>query len=120
MLSAVKAMSNDRCISHYFPLIAYIAPLQMAEVGDITVFSTRAVEAKGGRYKRISRRCCHRKKAAVVWKAVLFRILPLDCVASSRSIVQLSELSLYRCTNYIRHPCLMTCMWPEYSVDHIA
>ena len=70
MLSAVKAMSNDRCISHYFPLIAYIAPLQMAEVGDITPFSTRAIEGKGGRYKRISKRCCHRKKAAVVWKAV--------------------------------------------------
>ena len=63
-------MSNDRCVSHYLPLVAYVAPRQMAKRGDLWPYSTRAVEARGGRYKRISRRVNHRKRSALDIKAV--------------------------------------------------
>ena len=69
-LKAVKSMSNDRCVSHYLPLIAYVAPRQMARRGDLWPYSTRAVEARGGRYKRISRKVAHRKRSALDIKAV--------------------------------------------------
>ena len=64
-------MSNDRCVSDYLPLAAYIVPQQMAERGDLWPYSTRAVEGRGGRYKRIRRKVvCFRKPAKDVWKAV--------------------------------------------------
>ena len=63
-------MSNDRCVSHYLPLIAYVAPRQMARRGDLWPYSTRAVEARGGRYKRIWRKVAHRKRSALDIKAV--------------------------------------------------
>ena len=68
---AMNAMSNERCDSDYFPLMAYVASQQMASRGDLWPYSTRAVEGRGGRYKRIDARItCKRKRAKVVWKAV--------------------------------------------------
>ena len=90
-------MSNDRCVSHYLPLVAYVAPRQMAKRGDLWPYSTRAVEARGGRYKKISRKVAHRKRSALDMKAV--RNLKLGAVAfkktsynSSRTL-QMSRIS---------------------------
>ena len=70
-LKAVRIMSNERCDSDYFALIAYIACQQMAIRGDLWPYSTRAVEGRGGRYKRIDRRIiCKRKRASKVMRAV--------------------------------------------------
>lgn len=64
-------MSNGRGKSQYFPMFAYVAPLQMRRKGDLWPFSTRATEGRGARYKRIKRTTvCHRKPAAEVMKAV--------------------------------------------------
>ena len=64
-------MSNDRCVSDYLPLAAYTAALQTMGRGDLWPYSTRAVEARGGRYKRIQRKVvCHRKRAAEIWRSV--------------------------------------------------
>jgi hypothetical protein len=49
-------MSNGRCQSHYFPLVTEVASRQTALKGDLWVYSTRATEAKGGRFKRIKRK----------------------------------------------------------------
>ena len=63
-LKAMNIMSNVRCDSDYFPLVAYVASQQMALRGDLWPYSTRAVEGRGGRYKRIDRRIvCKRKRA---------------------------------------------------------
>ena len=51
----MKAMSNDRCVADYLPLAAYIVPQQMAERGDLWPYSTRAVEGRGGRVKKVSK-----------------------------------------------------------------
>ena len=69
---AMNAMSNGRCDSDYFPLMAYVASQQMATRGNLWPYSTRAVEGRGGRYKRIDARItCKRKRAKeAVWKAV--------------------------------------------------
>ena len=64
-------MSNGRGKSQYFPMFAYVAPLQMRRKGDLWPYSTRATEGRGARYKRIKRSTvCHRKPAAEVMKAV--------------------------------------------------
>ena len=72
LLVAMKGMSNSRCRSHYLPLCAYVLPQQMAKYGDLWPYSTRAVEGRGGRLKRISRKtCCFRKRSkAEVGKSV--------------------------------------------------
>ena len=70
LLLGMKSMSNSRCQSHYLPLVAYVLPQQISVVGDPWPFSTRAVEGRGGRLKRISRKCNHRKRAKEVWKSV--------------------------------------------------
>ena len=44
-LKAMKIMSNERCDSDYFPLVAYVASQQMALRGDLWPYSTRAVHA---------------------------------------------------------------------------
>jgi hypothetical protein len=53
---AQNSMSNGRCASHYFPLFTEVASRQTGMKGDLWVFSTRATEAKGGRFKRIKRK----------------------------------------------------------------
>ena len=76
-------MSNDRCVSHYLPLVAYVASRQMAKRGDLWRYSTRAVEARGGRYKRISRKVAHRKRSALDMKSV--RNLKLAAISFKKS-----------------------------------
>ena len=67
----MKAMSNDRCVADYLPLAAYIVPQQMAERGDLWPYSTRAVEGRGGRVKKVRRSVvCFRKPAKEIFKAV--------------------------------------------------
>ena len=89
-------MSNSRCSSHYIPLVAYILPQQMAVVGDAWPYSTRAVEARGGRLKRISRKvCCFRKRAKEVWKSV--KNLKLATVSFKKSAYNSSRtLQMFR------------------------
>ena len=71
LVKAQKDMSNGRGKSQYFPMFAYVAPLQMRRKGDLWPYSTRATEGRGARYKRIKRTTvCHRKPAAQVMKAV--------------------------------------------------
>ena len=95
-LQGMKAMSNSRCSSHYIPLVAYILPQQMAVVGDAWPYSTRAVEARGGRLKRISRKvCCFRKRAKEVWKSV--KNLKLATVSFKKSAYNSSRtLQMFR------------------------
>jgi hypothetical protein len=70
-LKAIKNMSNDRCTADYFPIVAYVIPRQMAERGNLWPYSTRAVEARGARYKKIRRRVvCFRQPAKEVMRAV--------------------------------------------------
>ena len=70
-LKAMKNMSNDRCVADYFPIVAYVVPRQMADRGNLWPYSTRAVEARGARYKKIRRRLvCFKKPAQQVMKAV--------------------------------------------------
>ena len=67
----MKAMSNDRCTADYLPIAAYVVPRQMAQRGDLWPYSTRAVEGRGGRYKKVRRKVvCFRKPAKEIWKAV--------------------------------------------------
>ena len=64
-------MSNDRCTADYLPIAAYVVPRQMAQRGDLWPYSTRAVEGRGGRYKKVRRKVvCFRKPAKEIWKAV--------------------------------------------------
>ena len=46
-------------------MLAYVASQQMAERGDLWPYSTRATEARGGRYKRFMRRVVCRRKRSV-------------------------------------------------------
>ena len=65
LLKAQKDMSNGRGKSQYFPMFAYVAPVQMRRKGNLWPYSTRATEGRGARYKRIVRTTvCHRKPAA--------------------------------------------------------
>ena len=67
----MKVMSNDRSTADYLPLAAYIVPQQIAERGDLWPYSTRAVEGRGGRVKKVRRKVvCFRKPAKEIWKAV--------------------------------------------------
>ena len=43
-------------------MVAYVAARQMAKVGDLWPYSTRATEARGGRYKRLKKITCQRKR----------------------------------------------------------
>lgn len=64
-------MRNGRGKSQYFPMFAYVAPVQMRRKGNLWPYSTRATEGRGARYKRIVRTTvCHQKLAAEVMKAV--------------------------------------------------
>ena len=84
LLKGMKAMSNSRCKSHYLPLVAYVLPQQMAKIGDAWPYSTRAVEGRGGRLKRISRKTvCFRKRSKEVWKSVKNLKLATTCFKKS-------------------------------------
>ena len=71
-LEAQKDLSNGRGQSQYFPMFAYVAPLQMKKFRrGLWPFSTRAVEGRGGRYKRFKRRViCQRKRSSHVARSV--------------------------------------------------
>ena len=65
-------MSNSRSKSQYMPMTAYVAARQMAEVGDLWPYSTRATEARGGRYKRLKKVTCQRRRStAPVMRGVI-------------------------------------------------
>ena len=71
-LKGLKSMSNSRSKSQYLPMTAYVAACQMAELGDLWPYSTRATEARGGRYKRLKKVTCQRPRAkAPVMRGVL-------------------------------------------------
>jgi len=71
LVKSQKDLSTGRGKSQYFPMFAYVAPLQMRRKGDLWPYSIRATEGRGARYKRIKRATlCHRKPAAEVMKAV--------------------------------------------------
>ena len=72
LLEAQKDLTNGRGESQYFPMFAYVVPLQMRRFRrSLWHFSTRATEGRGARYKRFKRRAvCQRKRAAEVQRSV--------------------------------------------------
>ena len=65
-------VSNRRHKSTYFHAMWAVASRQMKEWGDLWRFSTRAVEGRGGRLKRIGRRMiCWRRRSTGKYRRIM-------------------------------------------------